>query len=130
RLGDGRVHDRYLFCVVPLLVVAFVAMLLERTWKRWAIVASGALLALAFAFVPVVSYWKFNVDSPVAYLNEALLGIGGSQSGAQLFLPFVAVPAPLAFLAGRPFAPPPPAPPLLVPPPPTRPPLSPPPAPH
>src|SRR5262249_36422462 len=101
RFGAGRLHDRYLFYVVPLLLVAFVAMLLERTWKRWAIVASGALLALAFAFVPVVSYWKFNVDSPVAYLNEALLGIGGSESGAQLFLAFVAIAALLLLLAGR-----------------------------
>src|SRR5262249_56050363 len=104
RLGDGRVHDRYLFCVVPLLVVAFVAILLERTWKRWAIVAGGALLALAFSFVPVISYWKFNVDSPVAYLNEALLGIGGSESGAQLFLAFVAILAMMLFPAGPPLS--------------------------
>jgi hypothetical protein len=101
RFGAGRLHDRYLFYVVPLLLVAFVAMLRERTWKRWAIVAGGALLALAFAFVPVISYWKFNVDSPVAYLNEALLGIGGSESGAQLFLAFLAIVAMMLLLAGR-----------------------------
>jgi len=101
RFGAGRLHDRYLFYVVPLLLVAFVAMLLERTWKRWTIVASGALLALAFSFVPVISFGKFNVDSPVAYLNEALLGIGGSESGAQLFLAFVAIAAMVLLLAGR-----------------------------
>ncbi len=101
RFGAGRLHDRYLFYVVPLLLVAFVAMLLEHTWKRWAIVAGGALLALAFAFVPVISYWKFNVDSPVAYLNETLLAIGGSESGAQLFLAFAAIAALLLLLAGR-----------------------------
>jgi len=101
RFGAGRLHDRYLFYVVPLLLVAFVAMLLEHTWKRWAIVVSGALLALAFAFVPVISFGKFNVDSPVAYLNETLLGIGGSEQGAQLVLAFVAIVALLLVLAGR-----------------------------
>jgi dolichyl-phosphate-mannose-protein mannosyltransferase len=79
RFGAGRLHDRYLFYVV----------------------ASGALLALAFAFVPVISYWKFNVDSPVAYLNETLLSIGGSESGAQLLLAFVAIAALMLLLAGR-----------------------------
>jgi hypothetical protein len=101
RFGAGRLHDRYLFYVVPLLLVAFVAMLLERTWHRWAIVASGALLALAFAFVPVIRFGKFNVDSPVTYLNEALLGIGGSESGAELFLSFLAIAVMLLLLAGR-----------------------------
>ena len=101
RFGAGRLHDRYLFYVVPLLLVAFVAILLERAWKRWAIAASGALLALAFAFVPVISYKKFNVDSPVAYLNETLLGIGGSESGAELFLAFLAIAVMSLLLAGR-----------------------------
>ena len=44
------------------------------------------LLALAFAFMPVVSYEKFNVDSPVALLNEPLLDLAGSAHGAQLLL--------------------------------------------
>lgn len=101
RFGAGRLHDRYLFYVVPLLLTAFVAMLLERTWKRWAIFSSGALLALAFAFVPVISFGKFNVDSPVAYLNETLLRIGGSESGAELLLAAIAIAVMLLLLAGR-----------------------------
>jgi hypothetical protein len=101
RFGFGRLHDRYLFYVVPLLLIGFVAMLLERTWPRWAIVAGGALLALAFAFVPIESFHKFNVDSPVTYLNETLLAIGGSESGVQLFLAFVAIAVMLLLLAGR-----------------------------
>ena len=86
RFGAGRLHDRYLFYVVPLILVAFVAMLRESTWPRWAIAATGALVALAFAFMPVVSYQKFNVDSPVALLNEPLLDLAGSAHGAQLLL--------------------------------------------
>ena len=101
RFGAGRLHDRYLFYVVPLLLVAFVAMLLERQWKRWAIFASGGLVALSFAFVPVISFGKFNVDSPVAYMNETLLAIGGSENGAELLLAFVAIAVMLLLLAGR-----------------------------
>jgi hypothetical protein len=101
RFGAGRLHDRYLFYVVPLLLIAFISMLLERTWPRWAIVASGALLALAFAFIPVISYGKLNVDSPVAFFNERLLEVGGSEAGAQLLLALVAIVVMLLLLAGR-----------------------------
>jgi hypothetical protein len=101
RFGAGRLHDRYLFYVVPLLLVAFAAMLLEPNWPRWTVVAAGGLLALAFAFMPIVSYGKFNVDSPVAYLNERLLGLGGSESGAQLLLSFLTIVVLVLLLAPR-----------------------------
>src|SRR5262245_127826 len=101
RFGAGRLHDRYLFYVAPLLLVAFAAMLLEPKWPRWTVVAAGGLLALAFAFMPVISYGKFNVDSPVAYLNERLLGLGGSESGAQLLLSLLTIVVLLLLLAPR-----------------------------
>jgi hypothetical protein len=101
RFGAGRLHDRYLFYVVPLLLIAAAAMLLEPAWPRWALVVGGGLLAVAFAFMPVVSYGKFNVDSPVADLNEPLLDIGGSERGAQLLLAFTAIVLLLLLLAGR-----------------------------
>src|SRR5262249_17074482 len=101
RFGAGRLHDRYLFYVVPLLLVAFAAMLLQPRWPRGSVVAAGGLLALAFAFMPVISYGKFNVDSPVAYLNERLLSLGGSQSGAQLLLSSLTIVVMLLLLAPR-----------------------------
>ena len=88
RFGQGRLHDRYLFYVVPLILIAFVAALQERRWSRWTLFASTGLLALAFSVVPVVRYQKFNVDSPVAVLNDALLDLTGSAHGAQLLLAF------------------------------------------
>ncbi|HKC90265.1 MAG TPA: glycosyltransferase family 39 protein, partial [Candidatus Limnocylindria bacterium] len=91
RFGQGRLHDRYLFYVVPLVLVAFAAALRDRNWSRWPLFASAGLLALAFAYLPVVRYDKFNVDSPVAFLNGALLDVGGSVNGARLFLAFVAI---------------------------------------
>jgi hypothetical protein len=101
RFGAGRLHDRYLFYVVPLILIAFTAMLLERAWARWTVVGAGALLAMAFAFMPVVSYQKFNVDSPVALLNDPLLDLAGSAQTAQLLLAFVTIIAVLLLFAGR-----------------------------
>jgi hypothetical protein len=101
RFGSGRLHDRYLFYVVPLLLISAAAMLLEAAWPRWAIVSAGALLAVVFSFAPVVVYGKFNVDSPVAFLNEPLLHIGRTVHGAQFLLSFVAIVAMLLLLAGR-----------------------------
>jgi hypothetical protein len=91
RFGAGRLHDRYLFYVVPLILVAFAAMLQESVWPRWTLAATGGLVALAFAFMPIVSYQKFNVDSPVALLNEPLLDLAGSAHGAQLLLGLVTI---------------------------------------
>ncbi len=91
RFGQGRLHDRYLFYVVPLVLIAFAAALRDRNWSRWPLFASVGLLALAFAYLPVVRYDKFNVDSPVAFLNGPLLDVGGSVNGARLFLAFVTI---------------------------------------
>ena len=101
RFGAERLHDRYLFYVVPLLLIAAGALLRERSWPRWPLVVAGGLLALAFSVLTVTSYGKFNVDSPVAMLNEPLLDVGGSQGGAQLLLALLAVAATALLLAPR-----------------------------
>jgi hypothetical protein len=98
RFGQGRLHDRYLFYVVPLILIAFAAFLGSWRWSRWSLFVSVGLLAMAFAVVPVIRYQKFNVDSPVALLNDALLDLTGSEQGAQLFLAFVTIAAGLLFL--------------------------------
>jgi hypothetical protein len=86
RFGQGRLHDRYLFYVLPLVLISFAAALQSESRPRWSLVAPAGLLALAFAFVPVVRYEKYNVDSPVAVLNDALLDAGGSVDGARALL--------------------------------------------
>jgi hypothetical protein len=88
RFGQGRLHDRYLFYVCPLVLVAFVAMLQEERWRRWSLFVSGGLLALAFSYVPVVRYDKLNVDSPITAFNRTLLDLGGSLNGARVLLAF------------------------------------------
>jgi hypothetical protein len=91
RFGAGRLHDRYLFYVVPLILVAFGAMLRNGRWSRAAVYLSGGILAMAFAFMPVRHYAKFNVDSPVTILNNGLLDFTGSARGARLLLGLVTI---------------------------------------
>jgi hypothetical protein len=98
RFGQGRLHDRYLFYVVPLVLVAFAALLRDGPGFRWPLVFSAGLLALAFAYLPVVRYDKLNVDSPVAVLNGGLLDAGGSVHGAQLLLASLTIGVALLFL--------------------------------
>jgi hypothetical protein len=103
RFGQERLHDRYLFYVVPLILIAFAAMLRDWRWSRWSVYVSTALLAMAFAVVPVIRYDKFNVDLPVAVLNDALLDLTGSVQGAQVLLAFTAIAAALLFLLAAAF---------------------------
>jgi hypothetical protein len=100
RFGQGRLHDRYLFYVVPLVLIAFAEALRAERRLRWSLYISATLMALAFSFVPVVRYEKFNVDSPVAVLNDALLDAGGSVDGARLLLGIATIVCLLLFFVG------------------------------
>jgi len=100
RFGQGRLHDRYLFYVVPLVLISFAATLRSELRPRWSLLASAGLLASAFSFVPVVRYEKFNVDSPVAVLNDSLLDAGGSVNGARVLLVLALLVLVLLFLFG------------------------------
>jgi hypothetical protein len=93
RFGQHRLHDRYLFYVAPLILIAFAVVLLERCWSRWSLFLATGLLAMGFAFMPVIRYDKFNVDLPVAALNGTLLRLGGSADGARLLLALVTIAA-------------------------------------
>jgi hypothetical protein len=103
RFGQGRLHDRYLFYVVPLVLISFAAALQAELRPRGSLFVSAGLLALAFSFVPMVRYAKFNVDSPVAVLNGALLDAGGSVDGARVFLGLALLVLILLFLLGAAF---------------------------
>jgi hypothetical protein len=100
RFGAGRLHDRYLFYGAPLLLIACAAACLEQRLRRWTVITAGALLALAFSLLSIVSYEKFNVDSPVAFVNESLLRLGSARAG-QLVLAALAILATVLVLAGR-----------------------------
>jgi len=98
RFGQGRLHDRYLFYVVPLVLIAFAAALRAERRPHRSLFISATLMVVAFSFVPVVRYDKFNVDSPVAVLNGALLDAGGSVDGARVLLGLATIVVVLLFL--------------------------------
>ncbi|HZC28350.1 MAG TPA: hypothetical protein VE269_01315, partial [Gaiellaceae bacterium] len=86
RFGAGTVHDRYLFYVVPLLLVAFACAIVERAWPRWSLLLPAALLVGAFAGLPLPRFEKLNVDTPVAAIDDGLIGFAGSARSAHFLL--------------------------------------------
>jgi hypothetical protein len=86
RFGGATVHDRYLFYVVPLFLIAFAAALSERSWPRWSLIVPTALLVAAYVHVPLPRFEKLNVDTPVAAINDGLIRFAGSAHAARLLL--------------------------------------------
>jgi hypothetical protein len=103
RFGQERLHDRYLFYVVPLVLIAFASLLREGRWSRWPLVGATTVLALAFSFMPVMRYDKFNVDLPIAFHNNWLLDLAGSVGGVQLLLGVVTIAAAMLLLLAATF---------------------------
>jgi hypothetical protein len=86
RFGGATVHDRYLFYVVPLFLIAFAAALSERSWPRWSLLIPTVLLVVAFVHTPLPRFHKLNVDTPVAAIDDALIRFAGSAHAARLLL--------------------------------------------
>ena len=79
RFGESIVRDRYLFYVVPLLLIGSAAAL--ETGRRKPVALGAALVTILFAAtaaqLPFTTYPGVWVDSPASVLNEWL----GEQSG-------------------------------------------------
>ena len=106
RFGAGLVKDRYLFYVVPVVLVGLAAAVGSRHWPRWwALVVPTAVAAVGFASAPLAVYEKFNVDSPVAILNNELLELATSTRWAHVLLVLAALVAAQALLLAKPFLP-------------------------
>jgi hypothetical protein len=86
RFGAGLMHDRYLFYVVPLVLIALAGAYAAGAWPTWSLLPPAALVATGFLFLPMRRFDKFNVDSPAAALNGVLRDLGGSVTGARLLL--------------------------------------------
>ena len=106
RFGAGLVKDRYLFYVVPVVLVGLAAAVMSRQWPRWwALVLPAAVAAVGFASAPLALYEKFNVDSPVAVLNNELIELATSTRWAHVLLVLAALVALQALLLAKPFLP-------------------------
>ena len=106
RFGAGLVKDRYLFYVVPVVLVGLAAAVSSRHWPRWwALLVPTAVAALGFVSLPLTTYEKLNVDSIVAILNNELLELATSTTWAQVLLVLATVVAAQALLIAKAFVP-------------------------
>jgi Dolichyl-phosphate-mannose-protein mannosyltransferase len=70
RFGGGLPRDRYLFYAAPLLLIGFVGAVEDTVAPRWSLVAPSAIVVAGLALAPLPVFGKFNVDMPVATLDE------------------------------------------------------------
>ena len=103
-LGLGHfVLDRYLFYLVPVLLLGFLCALLDRRRPRWSLLAPIALVAAGFlthfqgAFTWSTQF-PLNTDSPIATLYRPIVRWGGGTGGAGALLVGATVVAAALFL--------------------------------
>jgi hypothetical protein len=85
------VIDRYLFYLVPVIVLAFVCALLDAHRPQWSLIVPAVVVAIGFATHLQADFlWsgKFplSTDSPIATLYKPLAELGGGKSGAAAIL--------------------------------------------
>jgi hypothetical protein len=105
RFGDRFVHDRYLFYVVPQLVLAFVCALADRKALRWSLVLPTVLVVLGFAFGEIARFtWEqfptVNSDAPISALYRPLVDWAGSLDSARVALAVATVLLTALYAAG------------------------------
>src|SRR5262249_19130395 len=86
RFGAGVVRERYLFYVVPVVLVGLAAAMTDRRWPRWALVVRTVVLVWGFSEAGPPTYDKLNVDTPISALDDKVLAIAHSLSHARIAL--------------------------------------------
>lgn len=86
RYTGRAVNDRYLFYLVPLVLVGLAAAVREPPWPRLALAVPTAVVALGFSGLQLPSYEKLNFDRPLALVYEHVTGFAGSEHLARLML--------------------------------------------
>ncbi len=83
RFGGGVVRDRYLFYIVPVVLIAFAAAIAGRRRPRWSLIAPLALLVYGLDQLALTAYAKLNVDTPASVLDNPLLRAAHSPGVAR-----------------------------------------------
>jgi hypothetical protein len=83
RFGGGIVRDRYLFYVVPVVLIGFAAALGDARRPRWSLVVPVAVAVYGFHELPLVPHPTLDIDTPVSDLANWLLGTAHSLAMAQ-----------------------------------------------
>ncbi|HWB23694.1 MAG TPA: hypothetical protein VG652_12510 [Gaiellaceae bacterium] len=85
------VLDRYLFYLVPIVLVAFVCALLDHERPRWSLAAPAAVVAAGFALHLQPTFtWALRIqldpDSPIATMYHPIAKLAGGRGGAAAVL--------------------------------------------
>ncbi len=85
------VHDRFMFPLVPLILVGVICALSESRRPRWSLVVPAALIALGFAFgkIPVEEWGVFptlNPDTPASAFYTPLVRMAHTLHAARILL--------------------------------------------
>jgi hypothetical protein len=97
------VIDRYLFYLVPVIVLGFVCALLDERRPRYSLLAPVAIVALGFAtHLQAEFLWSgqfaLSTDSPIATLYKPIADLGGGTGGAEAILAVATIVLAVAFL--------------------------------
>ncbi len=98
RFGGGVVRDRYLFYVVPLLLVACACGLQQGAWRRRWILPPAALATAGFLVAGLPVFGTLDVDTPVSDIDGYLRTSVHSLEGARLLLAGATVIAAIVYL--------------------------------
>jgi hypothetical protein len=86
RFGGGVVRERYLFYVVPIILVAFAGALCDTRWPRWSLLVPVPVVVYGFWHSALLQYSKLNIDTPVSILHDEILKIAHTHRAAHLML--------------------------------------------
>jgi hypothetical protein len=86
RFGGGVVRERYLFYVVPVVLVALAAACTDRRWPRWSLAVPVAVVAYGFSQAGLPTFEKLNIDTPISVLDDKILALAHSVGRAQAAL--------------------------------------------
>ncbi len=99
------VHDRFMFHLVPLILVGVVCALCDLRRPRWSLVLPAGLIALGFAFgaIPREEWGLFptlDPDTPASALYTPLVQMAHTLTAARVFLVVATLWLALMFVLG------------------------------
>jgi hypothetical protein len=100
RFGTGVVRDRYLFYLVPLVLVAFAAALGEQSWPRASLAVPALLTAAGLLVAKLPVYGGLNADAPASEIGRYVVTGLHSVDGARATLAGATVVLTLLFVQG------------------------------
>jgi hypothetical protein len=85
------VHDRFMFHLVPLILIGVICALCDSRRPRWSLALPAGLIALGFAFgkIPIETWGVFptlNPDTPAAAFYTPLVRMSRTLLAARIFL--------------------------------------------